>query len=80
MTFDVTMAPPAGGSMMLVLLVYPLRKRVRALRFMGTVAHWFRAHMILGVAGPVCILLHSNFSLGATNSNVALFCNPPLLD
>ncbi len=63
-----------GGSMMLILLIYPLRKRFRALRFMGTVSHWFRAHMILGVAGPVCILLHSNFSLGATNSNVALFC------
>ncbi len=64
----------AGGSMMLILLVYPLRKRFRALRFIGTVPHWFRAHMILGVAGPVCILFHSNFSLGATNSNVALFC------
>jgi hypothetical protein len=63
-----------GGSMMLVLLLYPLRKRFRVLRFIGTVPHWFRAHMILGVAGPVCILYHSNFSLGATNSNVALFC------
>lgn len=63
-----------GGSMMLVLLVYPLRKRFRILRFIGTVPKWFRAHMILGVVGPVCILFHSNFSLGATNSNVALFC------
>ena len=63
-----------GGSLMLVLLLYPLRKRFRVLRFIGTVPHWFRAHMILGVLGPVCILFHSNFSLGATNSNVALFC------
>jgi hypothetical protein len=29
--------------------------------------------MVLGVAGPLCILYHSNFSLGATNSNAALF-------
>jgi hypothetical protein len=63
-----------GGSMMLLLTVYPLRKRIRALRFLGGVPEWFRAHMILGVLGPVCILFHANFSLGATNSNVALFC------
>jgi hypothetical protein len=62
-----------GGSMMLLLIVYPLRKRIKALRFFGTVPHWFRLHMMLGIAGPICILYHSNFSLGATNSNVALF-------
>jgi len=63
-----------GGSAMLLLLVYPLRKRVRALRFLGTTKHWFQAHMVLGIVGPVMILFHSNFSLGATNSNVALAC------
>lgn len=63
-----------GGSMMLLLTLYPLRKRFRALRFLGGIPQWFRAHMILGIAGPVCILFHANFSLGATNSNVALFC------
>jgi hypothetical protein len=34
---------------------------------------WFQTHMILGIVGPVCILLHCGFSLGATNSNIALF-------
>jgi len=63
-----------GGSSMLLLLVYPLRKRVRALAFMGTTKRWFQAHMALGVVGPVLILFHANFSLGAVNSNVALFC------
>lgn len=63
-----------GGSAMLLLLVYPLRKRVRALAFLGTTKHWFQAHMVLGVVGPVLVLFHSNFSLGATNSNVALAC------
>jgi hypothetical protein len=29
--------------------------------------------MIIGIVGPVCILLHCGFSLGATNSNIALF-------
>jgi hypothetical protein len=63
-----------GGSMMLLLLIYPARKRAGWLRFIGGVPGWFRFHMLLGVIGPVCILFHSNFSLGATNSNVALFC------
>jgi hypothetical protein len=61
-----------GGSMMLVLLLYPVRKRVRALRFMGSVPQLFRTHMILGIVGPICILYHCAFSFGATNSNVAL--------
>ena len=30
-------------------------------------------HMLFGVAGPVLILYHSNFGLGSTNSNIALF-------
>jgi hypothetical protein len=63
-----------GGSAMLLLLIYPARKRVRALGFLGTTKHWFQAHMVLGIVGPVLILFHSNFSLGATNSNVALAC------
>ena len=63
-----------GGSMMLVLILYPLRKRIRALRFLGRTAHWFRVHMILGVVGPVLVLYHSNFQLGSFNSRVALYC------
>lgn len=63
-----------GGSMMLALLIYPLRKRSRSLAFLGSIAGWFRVHMVLGVVGPLAILYHSNFSFGATNSNVALAC------
>lgn len=63
-----------GGSAMLVLLLYPARKRLRVLSFMGSTRRWFQAHMVLGVVGPVLVLYHSNFSLGATNSNVALVC------
>jgi hypothetical protein len=63
-----------GGSMMLVLLLYPLRKRIRVLRFLGDTTHWFRVHMILGVLGPLLVLYHSNFQLGSFNSKVALYC------
>jgi hypothetical protein len=62
----------AGSVLMLLLLLYPLRKRMRSLRVIGTVPFWFRAHMILGVCGTVLILWHANFRLGSINSNVAL--------
>lgn len=64
----------AGGSLMLALLIYPLRKRIPALAVIGSVRFWFRTHMVFGVVGPLAILYHANFSLGATNSNVALAC------
>jgi hypothetical protein len=62
-----------GASLMLVVLVYSLRKRWRWLEFLGSTPGWFRFHMVLGIAGPLCILYHANFGIGATNSNVALF-------
>jgi hypothetical protein len=63
-----------GGSMMLLLLVYPLRKRLPLARYLGSTRFWFRTHMTLGILGPAAILVHSNFSFGATNSNVAMVC------
>ena len=63
-----------GGSLMLLLLLYPLRKRARFMRGAGPVKWWFRSHMVFGVVGPIAVLYHSNFELGSINSNVALFC------
>ncbi len=63
-----------GGVMMLLLLLYPLRKQVRFMRNWGPVRHWFRMHMLLGIVGPLLVLFHCNFSLGAVNSNMALLC------
>ncbi len=62
-----------GGCTLLFLLAYPLRKRFRFMAQAGAAPAWFRLHMVLGILGPIIILYHSNFSLGATNSNVALF-------
>ena len=62
----------AGASMMVILLLYPLRKRVRFMQGWLQLRSWFSLHMLLGVLGPLCILLHCNFRLGSTNSNVAL--------
>jgi hypothetical protein len=63
-----------GASLMAILLLYPLRKRLRFMHALGATRHWFRMHMIFGVAGPVLILYHSNFSFGSLNDTVALSC------
>jgi hypothetical protein len=64
----------AGGSAMVLLLIYPARKRIQWLAGMGSVKLWFQIHMVLGVVGPVLVLFHATFRTGATNSNVALVC------
>ncbi len=61
-----------GGSLMLALLIYPARKRLPVLAVIGGPRMWFQIHMALGVIGPICILYHCGYHLGATNSNVAL--------
>jgi hypothetical protein len=62
-----------GGSLMLILLAYPLRKRSRKrLRAIGSIGFWFRFHMLLGLLGPLAILYHSRFNWGALNSAFAL--------
>jgi len=62
-----------GGSLMLILMLYPLRKHVKRMRNWGPIRIWFRFHMMFGVLGPIAVLYHANFSLGSVNSNVALF-------
>jgi hypothetical protein len=62
-----------GGSMMLLLVLYPAGKKSTILRRLGMVKHWFRIHMILGLVGPLLVLYHCNFSVNAINSTVALY-------
>ncbi len=61
-----------GGSMMLALLLYPLRKNVRFMHNWGPLSWWFRLHMLFGIGGPVLILFHSTFHVGSLNAAVAL--------
>jgi ABC-type multidrug transport system fused ATPase/permease subunit len=62
----------AGSVLILAVLLYPLRKRLRSLRAIGSVTLWSNTHMILGVLGPVMIMWHANFRLGSVNCSVAL--------
>jgi hypothetical protein len=63
----------SGGVGMLMLLTYPMRKNLKFMRRMGPAKHWFTGHMVLGVGGPLLILLHSNFHIGSLNAGVAFY-------
>ena len=62
-----------GAVMMLLLLLYPLRKYLRFAQHWGNIRIWFWLHVVLGVLGPLLILLHSNFRTGSLNAAVALY-------
>lgn len=61
-----------GSLMMVAMLSYPLRKRMPFMQRWGPLKHWFRWHMILGIAGPTLVLFHSTFHLRSLNATVAL--------
>jgi len=61
-----------GGSLMLVLLLYPVSKRVAVMTRFVPARFWFGVHMLLGTIGPAMVLFHSNFHLGSANSSIAL--------
>lgn len=62
-----------GGVMMVLLFSYPLRKRFRFTQRWGKAKWWFLVHMLLGVGGPILILVHSNFQVHSLNAAAALY-------
>jgi len=72
----------AGGLMMLTLLLYPLRKRVKIFQSLGALPKWFKLHMLLGILGPLTIIFHSTYHVyipfihptGSVNAAVAMLC------
>lgn len=60
-------------TLMLLLLVFPLRKRFAFLRVLGATKDWFRTHMMFGVIAPIIGLYHCNFFIGSVNGRMALF-------
>lgn len=52
-----------GSAMILLLLVYSLRKRVKFMQRWGRLGTWLRYHIFLGVAGPILITLHTSFKI-----------------
>jgi hypothetical protein len=52
-----------GSSMMVLMLLYSVRKRVGALRRLGPLSRWLDVHIYLGVFGPLLVVLHSSFKV-----------------
>lgn len=62
----------AGGILMLVTLLYALRKRAGFMKKLGEMNTWYYIHLFAGVVGPVLIVFHSSFTMKSLNSSVAL--------
>jgi len=52
-----------GSSLMIVMHVYSLRRRVRALRGFGALSVWLDFHIYCGIMGSLLIVLHSSFKI-----------------
>jgi hypothetical protein len=53
-----------GSTIILLLLLYSLRKRARIFTRWGDLRVWLRYHIFLGVAGPILITLHTSGKVG----------------
>jgi hypothetical protein len=52
-----------GSAMMVLMLLYSVRKRVGVLRRAGPLSRWLDAHIFLGVVGPLLVILHTSFKV-----------------
>ncbi len=50
-----------GSGMMVVMMLYSVRKRAGFMRSFGSLRHWLSAHMFLGIMGPVLVTFHTTF-------------------
>ncbi len=48
-----------GTAMMVLMLLYSLRKRLRILRGFGPLSRWLDLHIFFGLIGPALVILHS---------------------
>jgi hypothetical protein len=70
-----------GGVLMLLLLLYSLRKRYKIFSNLGSPHIWFKWHMAFGIIAPLTIIFHSTYHVyvpfmhptGSINSAVAMY-------
>lgn len=53
-----------GASLMTLMHLYSLRRRVRAFKKLGPLSAWLDFHIYCGVMGPLLIVLHSSLKVG----------------
>jgi hypothetical protein len=52
-----------GTALMLVMLLYSVRKRSKPLRKAGPLSVWLDFHIFCGIVGPLLVILHSSFKV-----------------
>lgn len=52
-----------GSALMIVMLLYSVRKRAKPLRKAGPLGAWLDFHIFCGVVGPLLVILHSSFKV-----------------
>ncbi|MBI5192292.1 MAG: hypothetical protein HZA08_02485 [Nitrospirae bacterium] len=53
-----------GSLMMVVMMLYSVRKRIPFLRSFGSMRHWLSSHIFLGILGPILVTFHTTFKFG----------------
>jgi hypothetical protein len=61
-----------GSVMMLLMLLYPVRKHLAFARNWGALRYWFMLHMMFGIGGPILVLFHTTFHAKSLNAIVSL--------
>ena len=54
----------AGSTLMVLMLVYSVRKRVPGMRRFGQLRLWLHFHIFCGIVGPLLVVLHTSFKVG----------------
>ena len=62
-----------GVFLLVSMMIYSLRKRIKRLSNKGELSHWLSFHMFCGVAGQLFILLHSNLNFRGLAGTAFLF-------
>ena len=52
-----------GSAMILIMLLYSVRKQIRIFKWTGSITYWLDSHIFLGIFGPLLIILHSAFKV-----------------
>jgi hypothetical protein len=52
-----------GSAMMILMLLYSVRKRVSYFEKLGPLNYWLHIHIYFGIFGPLFVILHSSFKL-----------------
>jgi len=52
-----------GSAMMVVMMLYSVRKRFALFSGLGSMRHWLSAHMFFGIMGPILVTFHTTFKL-----------------